>query len=96
MQFTLMQAVGDSTSLAGYRSKHSTRTWRTDEDELVDGRIVGVASKPALGDCMTYVQLDEASIQTFVIHQRLPHPPIDQICEKALEFTRATIGKMPR
>ena len=45
---------------------------------------------------MTYVQAGHAGISTLVIHHGVPHPPIDEVCERAIEFTKATIDKMPR
>lgn len=45
---------------------------------------------------MTYVQSGQAGINTIVMHHSMTHPPVDGVCERAIEFTKATIDKMPR
>ncbi len=65
-------------------------------DILIDGRVVGVHRFTNGANCDTYVQSGMAAVNTMVIHHGSPHPAPEEICAKAIEFTRATIGKMPR
>jgi hypothetical protein len=92
----LAQIVGNSPSLAADKSKKSVPTDVWLDDRLIDGRRVGVHHFSSNGDCDTYVQSGRAAINTIVTYNGLPLPPIEDICAKAIEFTEATIGKMPR
>ena len=88
------QSVGDYTSLMSYQEKYSWRHWLPNTD--LSGRGVGVSGDAELGECLTYVQSGGAGVVTLVVHHGLPHPPVQEVCDRALAFTEATIGKMPR
>ncbi|MBM7366940.1 hypothetical protein JOC45_001632, partial [Gordonia hydrophobica] len=62
---------------------------------LVGSRTVGVHYTTSGFYCATYVQSGAAAVDTMVTALGQPHPPPSQICDRALEFTRATIAKMP-
>ncbi|WP_331436340.1 DUF3558 family protein [Gordonia sp. w5E2] len=90
---SLSQTVGNSSDLATYKSKQSTAvTWNA--DIRVDGRLVAVSTEPDGRICDTYVESGTAIVvtSTYFNHDR---PPIDEICDKAIAFTRATIDQMP-
>lgn len=91
----ISQVVGNSDSLAEDRARNSTAadTWLADVP--IDGRLVGVHHDTTGWSCDTYVQVEKAGAYTLVTHSMRPHPSIEEICAKALEFTEATIGKMP-
>lgn len=93
-RWAVSQVVANSAGLKEYKRKYSDDDWTP--DEVVGGRTVGVTHSPSLGQCMTYVQSGRAGITTLVIHHRLPHPPVEEVCERAIAFTKATIDKMPR
>lgn len=93
-RWAVSQVVANSAGLEEYKKKYSDDKWIA--DQVIAGRTVGVTNSSDLGQCMTYVQSGRAGITTLVIHHRLPHPPVDEVCERAIEFTKATIDKMPR
>lgn len=90
------QIVGNSPSLAADKAAKGRSTDRWLPDRTVDGRQVGVHQFAGGGACDTYVQSGRAAVNTIVMYNGLPLPPVEEICAKALEFTEATIGKMPR
>ncbi|MCK0439856.1 DUF3558 domain-containing protein [Gordonia alkaliphila] len=92
-RWAVSQTVANSSGLAAYKEKYSMDHWM--EDLTVYGRVVGVTDSPDLGECMTYVQSGQAGITTLVIHHRPPHPPVSEVCDRAIAFTKATIDKMP-
>lgn len=92
-RWAVSQFVGNSESLAAYKAKYSHERWMT--DRVIEYRAVGVSDSPDLGECMTYVQSGGAGVITLVIHHGLPHPPVREVCDRAIAFTAATIGKMP-
>ncbi|WP_422558628.1 DUF3558 family protein [Gordonia sp. (in: high G+C Gram-positive bacteria)] len=92
--WSLTQMVANSGSLADYRRKYAKDHWMP--DRTIRGRAAGVTDSPHLGECMTYVQSARAGITTLAIHHGLPHPPVREVCDRAIAFTEATIGKMPR
>ncbi|MFF0708261.1 DUF3558 domain-containing protein [Gordonia sputi] len=90
---SLSQTVGNSSDLATYKSKQSTAvTWN--DDIRINGRLVAVSTEPDGRICDTYVESGTAVVvtSTYFNHGR---PPINEICDKAIAFTRATIDQMP-
>ncbi len=87
------QAVADSDSLADFVANQSTFRWRP--QLAIGDRKLGVFEMSA-SDCGTYVQVERAGVTTLVQFTSTPAPPIDEICSRAIAFTRATIDKMPR
>lgn len=92
-RWTVSQIVGDSEGLASYKRRYQAGHWRDDLD--LAGRTVGVIEEPDFGNCGTYVQSGASGVHTIVFHRGRPHPATDEVCERALAFTRATIGQMP-
>lgn len=88
------QIVGNAPGLAEEKrmTASDTSVWR--DDVLVDGRVVGVLTRPRAGNCTTYVQSGRAAVNTIVFHHNRM-ADMDEMCNRALEFTRATIGQMP-
>ena len=93
-QWIVSQTVANSASLSDYKARYEWSHWRADID--IDGRHVGISEDARLGECMTYVQSRRAAVLTAVVHQGLPHPPVQEACDRAIAFTEATIGAMPR
>lgn len=91
--WAVTQIVGNVRSLDSYKAKQKEFIWRA--DLIVDGRRVGV-SEMSSSICSTHVQSGRAAISTIAQYDSLPTPPIDEICSRAIAFTRATIDKMPR
>ncbi len=90
---TLTQTVGNASDLAAYKSEQSTAAvWNS--DIRIDGRVVAVSTEPDGRICDTYVESGTAIVVTtaYFNHNR---PPINEICDKAIAFTRATIDQMP-
>lgn len=95
-EWSMSQFVGDSESLASDKSRKSTSIDIWLSDVVLDGRAVGVHRTTNGLNCDTYVQSGGAAVNTLVMHHGSPHPAPEEICAKAIEFTRVTIGKMPR
>ncbi|MFC0314985.1 DUF3558 domain-containing protein [Gordonia phosphorivorans] len=93
-RWVVSQMVANSVGLDTYRQKYAADHWLPDRQ--ISGRRVGITEAGSLGECMTYVQSGGAGITTLVLHHRLPHPPVHEVCDRAIEFTKATIDKMPR
>ena len=90
---SLSQTVGNSSDLSTYKRDQSTAvTWNN--DIRMNGRLVAVSTEPDGRICDTYVESGTAIVVTsaYFNHDR---PPLDQICDKAIAFTRATIDQMP-
>lgn len=92
----LSQFVGNSRSLDHVveRSPDDEFTHWLDE-QVVNGRRVGVLVYNNRVRCETYVQSGQAGVHTAVSVIATLQPPISEICDRALAFTRATIDKMP-
>ncbi|MFT3663303.1 MAG: DUF3558 domain-containing protein [Gordonia sp. (in: high G+C Gram-positive bacteria)] len=93
-RWSITQAVGNSKSLEAYKIKYSSWPWR--RDVSIEGRPVGVRESTDVDECMTYVQSGTAGVHTLVIHLGDERRPIDEACGRAIEFTRATVSRMPR
>lgn len=87
------QIVGNSPSLAHDKTMKSAPTDVWLPDEHVRGREVGVHYTTSGRYCATYVQSGRAAVDTIV--SVVGKVPPSEICDRALEFTRATISKMP-
>ncbi|WP_414975314.1 DUF3558 family protein [Gordonia sp. (in: high G+C Gram-positive bacteria)] len=92
--WAVSQIVINSSGLADYKRKYRGDRWSSDEE--LDGRPVGLTSNAEMEECTTYVQSSNAGVVTVSSAQGRSHPPVDEICQRAIEFTRATIGRMPR
>ncbi|MEE3850688.1 DUF3558 family protein [Gordonia sp. LSe1-13] len=86
------QVVADFSSLDEYKQANHLFTWR--EDTYISGRRVGVASMDS-GNCFTYVQSRESGVMTSVVISTSAAPPLFEICDHAIQITRATIDKIP-
>ncbi|WP_372477246.1 DUF3558 domain-containing protein [Gordonia liuliyuniae] len=93
--WSLSQFVGNSPGLATSKERRSGGINQWLPDEVISGRQVGVHIYTTGDQCDTYVQSGQASVITMVTHYGRPQPPISEICDRALAFTRATIDKMP-
>lgn len=95
-EWTVTQIVGNSPSLGSdkRRKRSSFDIWMDDIE--IEGRTVGLHRLRDGRDCDTYVQSGRAAVTTLVIRHGPPGHPIEEICARAIEFTKATIGKMPR
>ncbi len=58
------------------------------------GRRVAVATSKSIPECTTFVRSGEAIVVTN-LSVYLDSPPLDEICEKVIAFTRATIDQIP-
>ena len=92
--WSVSQIVGNWESLELDKQMKSTEydVWR--DDVVVNGRVIGVLTDPVAGDCVTYVQSGRAAVNTFVFNHS-DSPDVDETCDRALEFTRATLDQMP-
>ncbi len=86
------QIVADFQSLESYKRNNPNFTWR--ENIVVNDRIVGIASLNQTS-CFTYVQSNDSGVSTGAAYHTLPAPTLDEVCERAIELTRATIDKIP-
>ncbi|WP_372491675.1 DUF3558 family protein [Gordonia zhenghanii] len=93
--WNLSQFVGNSPGLDFAKTRRSGGTNEWLPDVGIAGRQVGVHIYTTGDQCDTYVQSRGASVITMVTHYGQSQPPINEICDRALAFTRATIGKMP-
>ncbi|WP_353507229.1 DUF3558 family protein [Gordonia sp. ABSL1-1] len=95
---TISQIVGNLTDpqdgLTGYKRLNSSGIeWFA--DTRVDGRTVAVGSSSS-AHCLAVVQSQRAIVATIARMVALDRPPVPQICERAIAFTRATIDQIPR
>ncbi|UVF77638.1 DUF3558 family protein [Gordonia mangrovi] len=86
------QMVADFSGLEQYRRDNSFFEWFPDSQ--ISGRTVGIASLNA-GDCFTYVQSMGSGVITGITVGSLPKPPLTEICQRAIDLTKATIDKIP-
>ncbi|WP_336820041.1 DUF3558 family protein [Gordonia sp. MMO-8] len=93
--WTLHQIVANSDSLVAHQKRvgGSTRTWHPNM-QLGD-RTIGVVSIPPAMRCETYAQSSLAGVSTAVTHSGIKEQPLSALCDRAIAFTRATIGRMP-
>lgn len=92
-QWRASQFVINSQSLNAYKDKYKDEKWRP--NSIVDGREVGITTSEVDG-CWTYVQSQAAGVITQVSYFGEPQPPTDDLCNRAMQLTRATISKIPR
>nr|WP_283255302.1 DUF3558 family protein [Gordonia sp. PP30] len=92
--WSVTQVVGNSPSLATDKQKRRSVSDQWRSDVTIDGRLVGLHTTTYGRACDTYVQSGQAAVSTFVsvIDRGIG---TDEVCERALAFTRATIGQMP-
>lgn len=90
---SLTQIVGNSDPLEQYKLEApQSFEWR--DDIYIDKRKVAVGAVPDLGECTALTQSGTAIVFTRVSNYG-ESPPISEICDKAIAFTRATIDQMP-
>ncbi|MGV9478297.1 DUF3558 family protein [Gordonia aichiensis] len=90
---TLSQIVGNQPKLDVYKKNNSTSVaWMSDISAA--DRRVAVGVTPSISECATFVQSGSAIVVTSAMFVHNP-PPIAEICDKAIAFTRATIDQMP-
>ncbi|GED97326.1 DUF3558 family protein [Gordonia crocea] len=88
----MSQIVGNSPSLDAYRHANQAFTWFADRS--IQGRQV-IVFATSTGTCATRVQSRRAGVSTIVDYARRPSPPLSEICDRAIAFTKATISRMP-
>ena len=90
---SLSQFVGNQSDLDTYKQTNSQFvTWRADIS--ISGRRVAVATNPSLSECGTLVRSGDAIVFTdLTVHVNAPS--LDEICNRVIAFTRATIDQMP-
>lgn len=86
------QIVGNSPSLTAYKQAQQTYRWR---DDVIIGDRTTAVSEVDQTTCATHIQSGTAGITTLVQYAFTNGPTIDEICERAIAFTKATIDKMP-
>lgn len=91
---TVTQIVGNSVGLDEEKQRESGDLDRWLSDIQLDGRVVGTHQDLRAGTCETYVQSGAAGVSTLVL-PRIDQSPIDEVCDRAIAFTKATIDKMP-
>ena len=90
---SITQIVGNNGPLREYKIENSTSfVWRSDTS--INMRFVAVGSYPQLGECTAMVDSGSAIVFTRMSAYSDP-PPINEICDKAIAFTRATIDQIP-
>ena len=90
---TIDQYVGNQPRLEIYKVQHNaTKNWHPDIS--ISGRTVAIASDPTSPACDTFVESANALVFTSAAVYDVG-VPINQICDKAIAFTRATIDQMP-
>ncbi|UEA60887.1 DUF3558 domain-containing protein [Gordonia otitidis] len=90
---SLSQTVGDSRGLDVYKQNRRTdTTWLGDIEVSTRPVALGV-SRDETG-CGTYLESGNSIVATSALFIYKP-PPISEICDKAIAFTRATIDQMP-
>lgn len=89
----LSQYVGNQPDLDTYKQINAQfLDWRVDMSLI--GRRVAVATSKSIPECTTFVRSGEAIVVTN-LSVYLDSPPLDEICEKVIAFTRATIDQIP-
>lgn len=81
------------SGISGYKAKNA-RVMRWYPDEEIEGRRVVVGSLTPMG-CAASVQSGDALVGTTIVRIGAHKPPIEQICERAIEFLKATINRIP-
>ncbi|MCM3894057.1 MULTISPECIES: DUF3558 family protein [Gordonia] len=90
---SLSQFVGNQPDLDTYKQMNAQFvTWRADIS--MSGRRVAVSTTPSIPECTTFVRSGDAIVVTD-LSISIDAPPINEICDKAIAFTRATIDQMP-
>lgn len=85
------QDTGNSPPLSAYKRQNVILIdW--EPDIILDGRIVAIGTWKDQTSCTTNVQSGSAIVTTSVSILRAS---INELCAKAIAFTKATIGKMP-
>ncbi|WP_366929058.1 DUF3558 family protein [Gordonia sp. (in: high G+C Gram-positive bacteria)] len=92
-QSRVSQIVGNSPSLAADKALNSGPSDIWLADRAIEDRVVGLVRASDGYSCATYVQSGRAAVDTIVSVVGKVSP--SEICDRALEFTRATISKMP-
>ncbi|WP_431309370.1 DUF3558 family protein [Gordonia sesuvii] len=86
------QIVADYESLEAYRLRNASFNWLSDIQ--ISGRTIGIGSLSS-NDCFTYVQSEGSGVITAAAFNSSPNPPLPEICDRAIELTRATIADIP-
>lgn len=90
----LSQIVGNQPQLDTYKQRQDGIVkWMP--DIAIGDRRAALGSSPSATDCTTFVPSGEAIVATRASVNISP-PPINEICDKAIAFTRATIDQMPK
>lgn len=90
---TLSQTVGNSPGLDAYKAQYSASVrWRGETQ--ISYRRVAIGGSPGGETCETFVSSGRAIVVASAYFAVNP-PPIAEICDKAIAFTRATIDQMP-
>ena len=89
----LSQYVGNQPDLDVYKQMNARFMNWSDDISLINRRVA-VATARSIPECTTFVRSGEAIVVTNLSISINP-PPIDEICDKAIAFTRATIDQIP-
>ncbi len=90
---SLSQYVGNQPDLDTYKQMYAQFvTWRADIS--MSGRRVAVSTTPSIPECTTFVRSGDALVITD-LSIYIDAPPIDEICNRTITFTRTTIDQMP-
>lgn len=90
---SMSQSVGNAKPIAEYKAQLST-TMDWLPDITISNRVVAIGSL-APDTCSTATRSGRANVVTMYSVSPVDPPPLPTLCAKALEFTRATIDKMP-
>ncbi|MEE4022712.1 DUF3558 family protein [Gordonia sp. PKS22-38] len=90
--WSISQVVADYESLQYYKNRNESFDWM--DDQHLNGRSIGVGSLNN-GHCFSYVQSQDSGVMTAVNFSALPIPPLREICDRAIDLTRATIDQIP-
>ncbi len=90
---TLSQTVGNADGLDAYKEQYSVSV-RWQGETSLGGRRVAIGGPPGGKACETFVASGSAIVITSAYFPASA-PPINEICDRAIAFTRATIDQMP-
>lgn len=79
--------------IAGYKKANNYGVWLP--DIVISGRAVAVSSLDGVR-CEAFVQSGSAIVSTGLDINVVDGPPVNEICNRAVEFLRDTIGGIPR
>ncbi|MFT3663300.1 MAG: DUF3558 family protein [Gordonia sp. (in: high G+C Gram-positive bacteria)] len=94
--WTVSQIVGNSRGLDFDKRLKSVSADIWMPDIVIEGRIVGMHRLQGGFDCDSYVHSGRAAVNTIVMKSSSSSANPGEICARVLDFTRATIRRIPR